>query len=324
MTSESGPAQTSDSALLIFELATDLCLSCHATSYGALLGPDPTNPPPETGAGNFSFLYEDNINDGPSGSQNPISGNHAGHNVASGSYGLTSDPDHTTAPGGHYPSSQLTCISCHDPHGNENYRLLGGAGPVDNSGFSFAYPAPHAEGPALGAPERLDQHVAYHSGWTNWCANCHGRFHDEGSPGFEHPASTALGSEEISSYNSYNGSIDPIGGNYATAYVPEIPLEDLLQTTSSTAGASSQSRVSCMTCHRAHATSAPSSMRWDPNVTLVAQDGIRSGSYPLPSPYTDQSQRSLCIKCHYQKSQEHGGNRVCMACHRDQQSSVFD
>ena len=52
-----------------------------------------------------------------------------------------------------------------------------------------------------------------------------------------------------------------------------------------------------LSCHRAHATSAPDAGRWDFSVTGLAEDGIESGSYALPNPY-DGNQRSLCNKCH--------------------------
>ena len=54
-----------------------------------------------------------------------------------------------------------------------------------------------------------------------------------------------------------------------------------------------------MSCHRAHATSAPDAGRWDFNVTGLAEDGQESGSFALPNPY-DGNQRSLCNKCHSQ------------------------
>jgi hypothetical protein len=56
--------------------------------------------------------------------------------------------------------------------------------------------------------------------------------------------------------------------------------------------------VMCLSCHRAHATSAPGAGRWDFNVSLLAEDGVESGSYPIPDPYMSASQGTLCTKCH--------------------------
>jgi predicted CXXCH cytochrome family protein len=301
--------------LLLYESATDLCLSCHADENGSVLGTDPIAPPPERGGGNFVFLYEDDLNDLIRGPANPITGNHAGHNVASLSWGIPVDPDHPVAPGGDYPAADLGCTSCHDPHGNSEFRMLRGAGSTDAAGFAFTSPAPLAQGiPLTGAAESTSLHTAYQRGWAAWCANCHGYYHEEG-PGFDHPDSETLGSDERDTYNRYAGPDNPFGGSFATAYIPELPLEDPTRTTTSTVGAGSSSRLTCMSCHRAHATSAPKGLRWDPNVVILKDDGSESGSYPLPSPYPDPRQRSLCVKCHYEDA-NHGFGRSCMTCHR--------
>ena len=295
----------------------EVCLTCHANDFGSVLGGMPTSPPPERGGGNFVFLLEDNINDGAGGASNPIPGHEAGHSIVSAGWGMAVDPVNTSAPGGSYPSSRLTCISCHDPHGNQEFRMLRGRGVEEGTGYAFNFDAPQALGIDLTVgSETRTNHTAYQSGWTDWCANCHGMYHKgQSSQGFDHPVDKKLGGSERNSYNDYNGPTDPTGGSFATAYIPETPIEDASITISSTFGATSNSRVSCMTCHRAHATSAPKSTRWDPNVATLGLDGIESGSYPLPNPYTDPSQRPLCVKCHYQESTEHGQNRACMDCH---------
>ena len=45
-----------------------------------------------------------------------------GHNIVAADYGYVVDPTNATAPGGTFPSAQLACKSCHDPHGK--YRRL--------------------------------------------------------------------------------------------------------------------------------------------------------------------------------------------------------
>jgi hypothetical protein len=56
----------------------------------------------------------------------------------------------------------------------------------------------------------------------------------------------------------------------------------------------------CLTCHRAHASSAQYAGRWDFQVTFIHEDGDESGSYEIPMTgnYADLNQRSLCNKCH--------------------------
>jgi hypothetical protein len=272
-------------------------------------------PSPEIGAGNFIFLLEDNLNDDSQGPPGIIRGNQAGHSVVAPSRGLFEDPEHLVAPGGTFQASDLGCTSCHDPHGGGNYRMLRGAGPVQGGSYTFAYPAPQAEGISLTDKEGTVRHTAYQSGWSQWCSNCHGLFHEVGKPDFEHPVDDLLNLAERDSYNQYRGETNPTGGDPATAYIPEVPFEDPAMTSSSRSGPSSSSRLMCMTCHRAHATSAPQGTRWDKTVMYLNEDGVVSGSYPIPNPYLGPDQRSLCIKCHVVKTRTHGEKRPCLDCH---------
>jgi predicted CXXCH cytochrome family protein len=286
-------------ALLRGETPTEVCLMCHAKSFGAVLGVNPLAPPPELGGGNFVFLLEDNLNDGPDGASDPILGDAAGHNVVAPAYRLASDAVHAVAPGGTFPASQLGCTSCHDPHGNTNFRMLHDAGTVQGGIASFSWPAPQAAGISLtGGSESPSNHNAYRRGMSDWCANCHGDYHDVAGGVFEHAGDAALGVEVSQRYNAYNGDDDPQGGSPGTAYLPQVPFEDPGISTSSRQGPSGGSRVMCLTCHRAHASSAPDAGRWDFNVTLLSDDGVISGSYPLPDPYHSPNQGSLCSKCH--------------------------
>jgi hypothetical protein len=163
--------------------------------------------------------------------------------------------------------------------------------------FTFLNAAPDAEGININSGvESQTSHTAYKGGMSAWCGNCHGDFHSNNTK-LIHPSGRVLGSI-ANSYNLYNGTSDQMGGTQATAYLAEVPFEDPANTTTSEAGPSASSQVSCITCHRAHATSAPNAMRWDMNVTLLHEDGVESGAYAIPDPYNDLNQRSLCNKCH--------------------------
>ncbi len=285
--------------LLITATPSDLCLSCHAEQNGAVFGRNPLIPPPEKGAGNFVFLLENNINDGPNGVTNPINGDAAGHNINAPSYGVTADRLFLSAPGGTYPSSELGCTSCHDPHGNSNFRFLYGAGPIIDGSATFSFPAPLAKGIDLAAgSESNNNHTAYNSGMSAWCGNCHTNYLDSHGRSFAHPTEKILEGEIIRQYDIYNGTADTAGGVAANAYLADVPFEDNAITISSTNGPTSSSRLMCLTCHRAHASSAPHAGRWDFNVTLLSQDGLNSGSYPIPNPYSNPTQTGLCYKCH--------------------------
>jgi predicted CXXCH cytochrome family protein len=286
-------------ALLNEATASEVCLSCHAHALGAVLGLDPLFPPPEKGGGNFVFLFEDNLNDAVDGATNPIAGDAAGHNIDAPSYGLTFDARYSLAPGGTFPANQMSCTSCHDPHGNADFRLLRGSGETVG-GTVFSRPAPRARGTALDpGPESPVNHTAYLDGMSEWCANCHGAdYHETGGSVFEHPGARTLGAVISNRYNEYDGVNSPTGGTTASAYLPEVPFEDTSNSIGSSMGPSASSRLICLSCHRAHATSAPAAGRWDFNVTRLDDDGLASGSYPLPNPYGDPDQGSLCAKCH--------------------------
>ncbi len=291
--------------LLLAATPTDVCLTCHGGGDG-VFGLNPGLPPPERGAGNFVFLFEDNLNDAVGGTLNPIRGEAAGHSIISMDYGVAAESRWAFAPGGTFPVNQLGCTSCHDPHGNANFRMLNGVGPVQDGFFQFQNPAPLAEGLDLGDPlatEARDRHTAYRRGMSDWCANCHGLYHRDrpGPDGFEHDVNESLRGVELSRYNFYDGAANPTGGSAATAYLPEVPFEDPAMTTGSTTGPGPAARVMCLSCHRAHASSGPASGRWDFNLEALDQDGIVSGSWPLPNPYGDLGQPGLCVKCHRQQ-----------------------
>jgi predicted CXXCH cytochrome family protein len=293
-----GPS--ADGGLLIAESPSDVCLLCHAESLGAVLAPDPLAPPPERGPGNFAFLLEDNLNDAEDGATDPVPGDAAGHNLAAPGHALTPDPRYPRAPGGTFPSDQLGCTSCHDPHGNTSYQMLHGAGPVMGGVATFARPAPEAVGMDLDSRrERRRRHNAYWRGMSEWCGNCHGRYHEAGSGlAFEHPVDASLGVSVSRRYNEYRGDREPTGEVSSTAYLPEVPFEDPGNNPSSTRGTSPRSRIMCLSCHRAHGSSSPAAGRWDFNVSFLADDGRESGSYRIPDPYGDPAQGPLCRKCH--------------------------
>ncbi len=300
--------------LLLAATSTDLCLTCHGEKD--VFGASPMNPPREAGAGNFVWLLEDNLNDDEASILFPIRGEAAGHSIVSPARGINAETRWNRAPGGSFPASALGCTSCHDPHGNGNYRLLHGMGSVQNGLATFLYPAPVASGLDLSdrtARESAKLHSAYRSGITAWCANCHGFYHAEGSTaGFRHPVDVPLDRDVAQRYNAYAGDLDPAGGTSDNAYLAEVPFESPAASPTSTAGPLASDRLNCLTCHRAHGSSAPAAGRWDFHVARLADDGLASGSYPLPSPFADPKQGQLCRKCH---DVEHDEGRACLACH---------
>jgi len=305
--------------LLKMETASDVCLSCHSQTVGStstngryVLSLNMLSPMAEQGGGDFVFLKEDNINDGHSGgdSVNWIPGYAAGHSIDAPSQGLMTDPLLSSAPGGTYPSDILGCSSCHDPHGNENFRLLNGAGEIQGGAYEFDYEAPVVDGIALSGGGNFEQnghHNAYKSGYSAWCGNCHGDFHDELNPNLlKHPSGVNMGGDITTIYNHYNGTAQYETYAGGAPYLANVPFEDPANTISFTGQAGASSKVSCVSCHRAHATSGPNAGRWDFKVTLLSEDGAESGSWAIPDPYNYVEQRSLCNKCHKKDAHDEG------------------
>jgi hypothetical protein len=295
--------------LLKDETPSDVCLSCHSQSSGStstngryVLSLNSMSPMAEQGAGDFAFLTEDNLNDGHNGQlpANFIPGYKGGHSIVAPSKNLAADPTLSTGPGGNFPSAIMSCTSCHDPHGNEHFRLLNGAGPIQDGLYTFTNPAPVVTGIPLSGTniESNSNHSAYQGGMSEWCANCHATFHN--STHNLHPSGSTINGEEATRYGLYNGTANQTGGNPATSYLALVPFEDPAMTISSTAAPTANSKLMCLTCHRAHASTGPDIGRWDFNIAVWSEEGVNSLSWPIPNPYqgAGADQRSLCNKCH--------------------------
>jgi hypothetical protein len=311
--------------------ASSTCLECHA-GYGQLT---------DTGtgygsAGDFYWLKR-TWTWTAHGRERSSPGDSHGHNIIAADFGLP-NPDQTLskAPGGSFSSANLSCASCHDPHGKGNAPLI----LRNNTNYNGAvFPA---------APEMIQlsrrtqpgdsgevsdtNHPVYGAGMSAWCAACHTTF-DDGLAMHMHPTDQTLGTEIANNYNQYISTSDPTGNVKATAYLELVPFEinqplpedeaarDAL--TQSTEGADAGSKVACITCHRAHATARTDAARWDFTVELLVDSHPQgaAGHEPdnataaevLNSYYGDTieamfgaEQRSLCNKCHAQDGGLHG------------------
>ena len=308
--SPDNPADTAsgNGFLLKQSTPTDTCVRCHDTSYGNTWGASETAPGNIYGGGQFVFLLEDNLNDGHGGSdpESYIPGHQAGHNVLSADKGTAADPVNTFSPGGTYLAPFMHCTSCHDPHGQGgNFRILYGSEYPESkaNGYTYTYTAPAPTGAGIslfGGGESNASHSAYTGGMSAWCGNCHGDYHDTGSGVLRHPSGVGMGGAIAANYGIYNGTGDYTGDS-DVSYLAMVPFEDTIATTDSTAGPAASSKVMCLTCHRAHASSGPNAGRWDFNITIWEEEGVESGSYAIPNPYAASAgthQRSLCNKCH--------------------------
>ncbi len=313
-------------------------------------------------------------------------GDSHGHNIVAKDFGYKADTSHFTAPGGTFPSSQLGCDSCHDPHGK--YRRLStgviaktgapiiGSGSYDNSygnGTGNSIPAGQAVGvyrllagagytkagitfmgiPPAVAPSTYNQaegtnqvRVAYgisisngHTTWSNWCATCHGAMHSTGN--YVHPVDHTMSGTIKTTYTNYVSS-GIMTGVFSGARAGQGPYSSLVPFTQNTGsytllgsnaksdstklgGPTDGDLVSCMSCHRAHASGFPAALRWNKESEFITYvDASGSPVWPgtdgtpgapelargrtsseMQAAYYDRNvlvfgayQRSLCNKCH--------------------------
>jgi hypothetical protein len=113
------------------------CLICHSSSTlnGYAVA---TNPPPVPGAppaqltpgGDFAYLQKNYSWITSKGVPQTSPGDRHGHNIIAADYGYYQDSANNTAPGGYYPSANLSCVSCHDPHGGYRITNSGIVGPA--------------------------------------------------------------------------------------------------------------------------------------------------------------------------------------------------
>ena len=330
-------------------------------------GLPPVQMPP---GGDFGWLKKTYTWTSESGQFMTSAGDSHGHNIIAADYGYAVDPVLSQAPGGTYPASGLQCTSCHDPHnlfrisddGTESaagkpimdlgsfgaaptatgtvsaYRMLGGTGYAEtsNPGFAFTYQSPAAVSPAAyNRAESVTQtRVAYGSGMSEWCSNCHTQYLRAGyDGGAAHPHAAgnaaALGTSFSANYASYvKNAGDP-------PYLSLVPFEtgdknDLAGRAAMTAlarsddsrldGPAQTSNVSCLTCHRAHASGWDSALRWNHQSAYIVYHGAYPGmdngapadyaqgrtsaeasraSYDKPaSSFMSLDQGPLCHKCH--------------------------
>ncbi|HZZ85219.1 MAG TPA: cytochrome C [Anaeromyxobacteraceae bacterium] len=230
------------------------------------------------------------------------------------------------------------------------YRLLGGKGyaPASNPTAPFTNNPPVAVAPASynhieGGAKTNEVRVAYGAGMAEWCRNCHTNIHMDnylsgalGGTGLKHPAgnNAALKPGQYNVYNSYisSGSFQGTGDQYTSL----VPFENaktfqVVGNTGSVSAitslkaavgapatgtsilvASDKSNVTCLTCHRAHASGFSSMIRWNNDDTFITNaslttfvDSQARGNTALTAAYYGRSpadfgtfQRSLCNKCH--------------------------
>jgi hypothetical protein len=219
-----------------------------------------------------------------------------------------------------------------------SYRLLAGIGYRTSSDPShiFTDPPPTAVAPASSnRSEALTQtRVAYGANVSAWCGNCHspgtsgGFFHHE----LGHTAERLSGGI-AAQYNVYVKTGD-LSGSPDTSFTSLVPFQMELTNSpqdrsamaavacsdgSCPRGPGPLDTVSCLSCHRAHASGWRAILRWNPDAALIVSGGsypgIDSGAppehhmgrteaetrrayYDRPATLFAANQNRLCEKCH--------------------------
>lgn len=365
--------------------ASSTCLFCHEAPVGILLPQEyyvatnaatlaPGSAPNQlTPGGDFGWLKKDYCwpeSDQGSGRGTACSlGERHGHNIIAKDFAYYGDSRNVSAPGGTFRSRDLSCTSCHDPHGDYKrfpdgvasapdikaagsgsytnspdttsgmpvgtYRLLAGKGYTPKGAdttFKFDPPVALAP-PSYNRRESFTEtRVAYGSGMSEWCKNCHPQIHgNRGIEALAHPSGEGvrLSQSMIMNYDAYISSGN-MNGSTSTAYSSLTPFEmgtndyaELKKTANSNGsnktGPGTNAQVMCLSCHRAHASGWDSMMRWDAASTYIVVNGnypgidnssagkyahgrtsqeIMKAFYGRPASKFSEYQRSLCKKCH--------------------------
>lgn len=252
------------STLLVRATVNELCLSCHD-------GSDPTapdvlapvsmyaqSPSTESAAGHFT---------------SPGVANSAGHSL-----GLAVAVPLNSAG----KTVTLTCASCHDYHGNGNYRNLryDPAGKGDSVSVQASIdvfwqnPPPDQPSTAGSAAAYNMSNLRYRTGWSRWCGSCHDLVAANApatAPAHfnAHPTEVALSgtgnTPHVSTAHWVGGTGEGFLGSSSISGegIPRVPFLQPSATDFASAGqVQSANQVFCGSCHKAHGSDYGSALRW--------------------------------------------------------------
>jgi hypothetical protein len=252
------------SVLLLRGSTNELCLSCHD-------GSDPSAPDvlaPVT-------MYSQGVlNESAAGHFAMIGTVHAsGHDLdMAGQIPLNSTGK----------SVSLTCASCHDYHGNSNYRNLrfdpAGVGDsivIEAGQDLFWGVAPSNPPSATGSTLAYNRaNIGYKSSWTQWCGSCHDQVVTNSiavSPAHfnAHPNDVSVGGYTGSNHVALSHWLAGTGEGFFGASpisgdgVPRLPfLQPQATDFTSVQQVQSTNTVFCLSCHNAHGSDNTGDLRW--------------------------------------------------------------
>jgi len=214
------------------------------------------------------------------------------------------------------------------------YRLLAGPYYTGAAGVTFkAWPIAVTPSPYNMTEATNQVRVAYGAQagntWGQWCGSCHPSMLTTGigKSGHTHPVDQTLGGSAGSAgwnYNQYVKTGDmsgTFGGTTPGPYTSLVPFAEAtgdITTLTNHAkndntylnGPGSSDTVTCVTCHRAHASGWKHALRWNTETTYIVNNGAypaemgrtaietQGAYYDRPSTVFATYQKSLCNKCH--------------------------
>lgn len=258
-------ATTTYDKLLKYEDVNEICLECHNEADSKDVYGSTTDTTLNRVSGWFALSSDTAPYAAPLA--NPY-----GHDLHNGDQ---------TPPGGS-ATYDLNCASCHEPHGNTNYRNLKDLAGDGSSAISYATTTNDATKDVFQAKiKKFDvTDVSYNlpdgasSHYEQFCVSCHTNVHSNSSTGgdwLKHPTvgySKAYTTGTVSPLKTLGGQ--PIGG----------------QTEPIVAG-----QASCVTCHKAHGSDHTFGLIYDNRTTAALEDSPAT-------PTGSNSIRMTCKHCH--------------------------
>jgi hypothetical protein len=240
------PGDTGQVDYLLLQDGDTLCLTCH--DEVTAVAPWNTDSTPKVRRASTDLAAGDFIESSTDSGAN----DGKGHNLDGTGY----------TPAGGSGSLTVQCVTCHDPHGNSNYRIL----ETDVNGVSGIV----VSGTGDDNWERdnsATDHNVYSSGMVTFCGACHTDFHGAANTGSPSPWT-----RHPQDQTGIEATASLIG-----TYDPKIPVEDAAATDASTYTVSAgASEVFCLSCHRAHASPNADAMRWDNTVASGNDDNCNA------------------------------------------------
>jgi hypothetical protein len=259
--------------------------------------------------------------------------------LADGSVAKTGAP--IKASGSYYDGA---AVANNEPTATEAvgvYRLLAGNGYVAETAVYTGVPAAKVPSTYNRTESATQTRTAYGASsatgqttWGHWCGACHPNMHSAGN--YVHPVDQNLGSTISQNYQQYVKSGDMTGSasNSFSSLVPFVEgtgdytalAGHAVNDGSQNGGPSTSDQVSCMTCHRAHASGMVNALRFDVEYEFMVVGSNYVGSdnplitgsraplqhrgrtiaewkaayYDRPVTQFATYQRALCNKCHAQ------------------------